>query len=70
MREQKGTKKKDENWEFRDKSDKVRESMKWWLKKMERERERERERQTISTAIMSQAVEESKAEVSKAANTT
>ena len=32
--------------------------------------ERERERQTISTAIMSQAVEESKAEVSKAANTT
>ena len=36
----------------------------------ERERERERERQTISTAIMSQAVEESKAEVSKAANTT
>ena len=66
----KGQKKKDENWEFRDKSDKVRESMKWWLKKMERERERERERQTISTAIMSQAVEESKAEVSKAANTT
>ena len=66
----KGQKKKDENWEFRDKSNKVRESMKWWLKKMERERERERERQTISTAIMSQAVEESKAEVSKAANTT
>ena len=28
MRKQKGTKKKDENWEFRDKSDKVRESMK------------------------------------------
>ena len=42
----KGQKKKDENWEFRDKSDKVRESMKWWLKKMERERERERERET------------------------
>ena len=46
MRKQKGTKKKkDENWEFRDKSNKVRESMKWWLKKWrERERERERER--------------------------
>ena len=47
MRKQKGTKKKDENWEFRDKSDKVRESMKWWLKKMERERERERETNDI-----------------------